>query len=351
MVGRYIRNSEKLNNSFECDYIKLGTSLSVSGSGKHHISKWFRYFKILWLTMYKSLVFKPQLVYITLTSSGIGFYKDAIVALLVKAMGKKVVYHLHNKGVRKQQSNFLDDLLYKLVFKNTDVILLSPLLYPDIQKYVPRGRVHYCNNGIPRIIEKVTMANEFPEEKEVEILCLSHLIRSKGIFKLLEACKLLKDKGLAFRCVFVGGEGDITEEMFHDKVQALGLEQQVLYAGRKYGDKKIAIYKQADIFVLYSYDDCFPLVILEAMQFSLPVIASNEGALSNIVEHGETGFVIEKDRPTMLSDVLALLIQDEKLRDQMGRKGHERYKENFTMEVFEQKFSHIMKEITNEQIA
>ena len=92
------------------------------------------------------------MVYLTLTSKGGGFYKDALVAIKAKALGAKMIYHFHNKGVSTRQDKWLDNLLYKIVFKNADVILLSEHLYPDIQKYVPKNQVHICPNGIPEIV-------------------------------------------------------------------------------------------------------------------------------------------------------------------------------------------------------
>jgi glycosyltransferase involved in cell wall biosynthesis len=344
MVGQYIRQSRRINDFFECEYINLGTSVRLDEKGKGSFKKWLRYIKILWTTFLKIIRFRPHLIYLTLTASGKGFYKDAGVVLLAKLVGGKVVFHFHNKGVHENQHRFPDDLLYKMVFRKAEVILLSELLYSDIQKYVPAQRIHYCQNGIPGILEKITKSPARKSSK-VQLLFLSNLIVSKGVYNLLEACKLLQAKQLHFHCLFIGGEGDITSKQFYNKTEALGISEYVHYAGRKYGAKKAAAYKNADIFVLNTANDCFPLVVLEAMQFSLPVVSTWVGGIPNIVEDEKTGFLVAPEDPEMLAEKLEILIKDKTLREQMGSAGRHRYERDFTMEVFEERFSNIIKKI------
>lgn len=88
--------------------------------------------------------FKPQLVYVTPTACGGGFYKDFVVVQLLKLMRRKVVVHYHNKGVVTRQDKKLDDWMYRRFFKGIKVILLSDALYEDVKKYVKREQVLIC---------------------------------------------------------------------------------------------------------------------------------------------------------------------------------------------------------------
>jgi glycosyltransferase involved in cell wall biosynthesis len=347
MVGQYIRESETINNAFDGRYINLGTSRSIDEIGKGGIIKLWRYFVLLWETAFTILSFRPDLVYLTLTSKGGGFYKDALVAIKAKALGAKMVYHFHNKGVSTRQDKWLDNILYKMVFKNADVILLSEHLYADIQKYVPKNRVHICPNGIPEIIQ----SSKFKTHKEVaatvEILFLSNLIESKGVYVLLEACKILKEKGLDFLCTYVGGEGDISEEELKQRIEKSALSELVHYAGKKYGVDKAEIFLKADIFTLPTYypNECLPLVLLEAMQFSLPVVSSFEGGIPNLVEDGKTGFLVPQNNAVALAEKLEFLIKNPNLCKEMGELGRKKYEAEFTLAAFEARFTTILKEL------
>lgn len=348
MVGQYIRESEIINKEFECRYINLGISKSVDEIGKNGLKKWLRYFLILFKTFTTIIRFKPKLVYLTLTSKGSGFYKDAIVALIAKGLGKKVVYHFHNKGVSSRQEKAFDNWLYKRVFKNSNVILLSEHLYPDIKKYVIKEHVQFCPNGIPDLVMN-KQYNASSVKTKINILFLSNLIESKGVFVLLEACKLLQKNGLDFYCTYVGGIGDVSEKQFNEKVQEFYLINYVTFVGKKFGIDKDLEFKNADIFVLPTvyHNECFPLVLIEAMQFSLPVISTNEGGIPDIVDDGKSGFLIPQKDAITLANKLAILINDENLRKQMGEAGRKRYEERFTLAIFEQRFSEIMKTLLN----
>lgn len=346
MVGEYIRDSELINKSFECKYINLSTSLAVDDIGKVGIDKWIRYVSILYNTVKNIIVQRPSLVYITITASGIGFYKDVVVVFIAKMLRRKVVYHFHNKGVRKRQNKWLDNLLYKFAFNNVEVILLSKQLYTDVSKYVKNEKVHYCPNGIPKIEESNLYSENKVNSNTVFLLFLSNLLVAKGINTLLDACKILKEKSLNFNCTIIGGEGDVTIESLNDKIKSLGIHDIVKYKGKKYGAEKYKEYSKADIFVFPSHDETFGLVNLEAMQFSLPVISTTEGGIPDIILDNITGLLIPKKDSNILAKKIETLINDSNLRTQMGSNGKKRYMEKFTLEVFESNFFKIINKIS-----
>ena len=180
----------------------------------------------------------------------------------------------------------------------------------------------------------------------VNLLFLSNLIPSKGVYVLLDACKMLKDRGVAFQCNFVGGESkEMDRRVFGEAVKERGLEGHVLYHGPKYGEEKEQYWRMADVFVQPTYEDCFPLTILEAMQHGLPVVSTDEGAVPDMVADGENGFVCRRKDAEGLAQALERLLQDEALRHRMGAEGYRRYKENFTLQCFEQRFTEILREM------
>lgn len=342
MVGLQIKNSNIVNEAFSCKYINLGTSVTIEEIGKRRFIKLLRYFAILWRVLKTVIIHRPDLCYFSMTSKCTPFYKDASLVLLVKILGIKIVYHFHNKGVSENHDKFIDDWLYRRVFENSDVILLSPNLYPDIQKYVDKEHVYYCPNGITAVEMK-------PGSKEntkiVELFFLSNLIESKGVFLLLEACKILKQRHLAFHCTFVGGIGDINEYRFNSKVEELDIVEYVNYIGEKFGAEKNQIFSNADIFVHPTLNDCFPLVLLEAMQYSLPIVSTLEGGIPDIVEEGVTGFLIPKNNIQSLVDKLELLIENLNLRLQLGNAARQKFEVEFTSDKFEHRLTKILHNI------
>ncbi|HLW31445.1 MAG TPA: glycosyltransferase family 4 protein [Aequorivita sp.] len=345
MVGKFIKNSVLINEGVVSEYIALGTSKTLHEIGKNPIKKVGLYLKIVFQTVKQLVVFKPDLVYMAITAKGMAFYKDAFIAMLAKLSGKKVIYHLHNKSMEDRQEKWLDVRLCKMLFKNTDVILLSKHLYPDLQKYVPQTRVHYCPNGIPETLSKPNSTKSPKSDGIIKILFLSNLMEAKGVFVLLEACKILADKQLPFHCTFIGGESDITSEKLQQKVLELDLSKKVHYAGRKYGAEKELALSEADIFAFPTLNESFGLVNLEAMQFSLPVVSTLEGGIPDVVEEGKTGFLVDKGNAQALADKLEILIVDPSLRLKMGNRGREKYEEEFTIKAFEKCFAKVLNDL------
>lgn len=350
MVGELIKESFLLNESFHGRYINLILSQKVSESGKANIKKLGRYIIIWFRLLGKLIQRKPDLCYYALTTTGSGFYKDVLLIVLLRLFRVKTVYHIHNKGVIQGSKNRINHLFYQFVFKNSRVILLSPYLYYDIEGYVQRDQVDICPNGIKDCQPKAAYLPE-PKEGPFKILFLSNLIKEKGVFVLVEACSILRDKGYHFECDFVGGEGDVSVKQFLAFVKALKLSEQVNYLGKRYGELKELAFEQADVFVLPSRYDCFPLVVLEAMQHNLPVITAFEGGMPDMVDDGNTGFLISRyDDVESLAEKLEYLIINPLSRKEMGKNGRIKYEHNFTLSIFERRMHNILVEVIKKTI-
>ena len=400
MVSKYIKDSAKVQSVAQCDWVNLSTSRRMDEIGKGGAMKLLRfmgaYLKTLWLL----LTHRYDLCYLAITCHGIGFLKDAPFVWLCKMFGCKVLIHQHNKGM----SNCIDRWPYRwlipYIYKRARVMLLSWHLYPDIAKVVKREQVVICANGIaaeqqvkcedsqvnvalprlnaaeqrliatgsqvnvaeqrlgvnqlqgddsPATALRLTSSSAAINRSEaaslpVNLLFLSNLIPSKGVYVLLDACRILKDKGLDFQCNFVGGETkEIDRARFEAEVQRRGLEGMVRYEGPKYGEEKEEYWRSSDVFVQPTFEDCFPLTIVEAMQHGLPVVSTDEGAVPDMVADGVNGFVCERKDVSGLAGALERLITDASLRMRMGEVGRKRYEEEFTLERFEERFAECLR--------
>ncbi|MGN0035630.1 MAG: glycosyltransferase family 4 protein [Bacteroidaceae bacterium] len=356
MMGKYIRDSRRINEAFDCHYINLTTAKDLTDIGKMGLKKLVQFVKLLRAIRREVKALKPDLVYVTPNACGGAFYKDFVVVEMLKRMGCRVVAHYHNKGVRTHQDRWLDDRLYRRFFRGLNVMLLADALYDDVCKYVDRTQVVVCPNGIPALPAMGEAKGRVGEDPP-HLLWLSNLMRSKGLLEYLEALRQLRQRGVSFVADFVGGTtAEMDEVSFDRALRAGGLDDCAHYAGRQYGADKLAYYKRAAIFVLPSYSEAFPLTVLEAMQQSLPVVATNVGGVSEQVKDGLNGFLIGEGRPAMemsfrpdsvaLADALERLLKDEELRRRMGQAGRKRFEEGFTLEAFEKNFIRAMRKVS-----
>ena len=182
----------------------------------------------------------------------------------------------------------------------------------------------FCPNGIPETLNKESTAER--NNKVPHLLFLSNLLESKGVLVLLDALKLLSDKGYSFVCDFVGGKtAEIDAARFKREVEQRGLNKLAIYDGKKFGEEKKQYFEQADIFVLPTHNECFPLVNLEAMEYKLPVISTNEGGIHRIIEEVKTGYIIEKKNVSALADKIELLLNNPSLCQKMGENGQKNF--------------------------
>jgi len=346
MVGQSIKKSKLINESFDCSFVNLLVSRSINDTGKWSFMKVLRFIGIWVNLLVKIIKKKPSVCYLALSTTGLSFYKDVLLVFWLRVFHIKRVYHLHNKGISKRQTNKVLRFLYQFVFKGADVILLSSYLYKDIETFVPLSKVHICPNGIEDNFSNLK-AQSCSNLNPVKILFLSNLIESKGVTVLLDACVILQKKGIDFECNFVGAEGNINAIIFDKKVKQHGIEKRVKYLGRKFGQDKQTVLADTDIFAFPTYysNECFPLVLLEAMSAGIAVVSTFEGGIPDIIEDSITGFLVPQRDAEIMAEKLELLITNPTLREQMGMAGRRKFGNEFTLEIFEHNLKRILQQI------
>ncbi len=346
MMGKYIHDSKLVNDEFECRYINMSTSNKLNDIGKINLHKLFSLWSLLKVIRKIIRDFSPGLIYLTPNASGKAFFKDFLIIQFVKCHCRNIVVHYHNKGISTNQDKWLYDKLHKKLFEDLKVILLSKELYPDISKYVMQEDVYYCANGIPMASVDPVLKKE--NSAVFRFLFLSNMMRSKGVYTLLNACMLLKKKGFSFICTFIGDWKDITEIDFRKRVEALQLTNNVIAVGPKYGEDKQRLLSMADCFVFPTVyaNEAFSLVLLEAMQHRLPCISTYEGGIPSIVDDEETGFLVEVHNEEMLCDKMKWMMENPDEAKKMGNKGWSKFQQEYTLEAFEQRFVNILKALT-----
>ena len=183
--------------------------------------------------------------------------------------------------------------------------------------------------------------------KTVNFLYLGNLIPEKGVLVLIEACERLKDQVSQFQCHIVGASSrELSVEDCMKLVDEKNLSDYVRVHGPLYGSDKEKMWQMCDCFVFptYYHNECFPLVILEAMQHSLPVIATLVGAIPDMVIDGETGMLVPENDAHVLAEEMLKLVQHPDISIKMGKLGYLRVEVNFKYVAFEESVMKILTE-------
>ncbi|MBK9926378.1 MAG: glycosyltransferase [Anaerolineales bacterium] len=185
------------------------------------------------------------------------------------------------------------------------------------------------------------------------ILFVGRIERLKGVDTLLEAmaCLKLKDGSRPVHLAIIGGDPSASREQMttemarlKDLCESLGLDQSVVFLGKRDQDKLPYFYSAADVLVMPSHYESFGMVALEAMACGTPVIASEVGGLAYLVRDGETGFTIPAEEPEMLCDKLSWLLNDGELHAKMSKQAAE-YAKDYAWEKIAQQIVGVYKEL------
>ena len=220
LVNQKIKDSPLMNETFNMDWVNISTSGNLAEYHKIGIKKICRYIHALARMLKLLILNRYDFCYFALTYSGVGFLKDAAFPLICKLFRHKLVFHQHNLGIKNYANKFPYKQLYSIIYKNAKVIVLSEFGCSDIEKVAQRTQAVVCLNGIDNIEIKPRQEYNGP----VRLLFLSNLFAHKGIFVLLDALKILKERGVEFVCNVVGQETKYTsKDEFEDSIVKHGL--------------------------------------------------------------------------------------------------------------------------------
>lgn len=155
-----------------------------------------------------------------------------------------------------------------------------------------------------------------------QLLYVGSLIQRKGLDLLMPAlAQTMEDIQLV-----IVGEGQ-EKPLLQEQIAKLGLEDRVEFLGYVEGEPLRELYQKSDVFILPTREDCFGLVLLEAMCASLPVISSKyaDGA-RDLLEDGKNGYIIDPEDTNGFAETIDRIFNEGRLA-QMGKRSYEKAQE------------------------
>ncbi len=191
-------------------------------------------------------------------------------------------------------------------------------------------------NKTYNVYHGIDLAKFYPSpsfsEKDIDILGIGNLLIYKGFNYLIDACKILRDKGLDFKCVILGDGED--RECLENQIIKSGLKNYVKMLGQVPYKNIKSYYERTKVFslpvtILDDNPHGIPNVIAEAMAMRLPVVVTDVPHIPELVTDKETGFTVPDKDPVALARTIAKLLSDNKLREVIGQKARERIVADF----------------------
>ena len=250
---------------------------------------------------------------------------------LAKLFGKKTVIHLHCGS----QLSEIWNSKYEDMFTNCDICLT---LSNGIKDYItsritPKGKFDVLYNPCP----DVSCDNGTKEENKT-ILFAATLYKAKGYLDLIEAFGKIAKKHPEWR-LLIAGNGDTQEGI--SMAQKYDIEERVEFLGWIKDKRKEEIFGTSTIFCLPSYAEGFPMAILDAWAYGMPVVTTPVGGIPDIVIDGKNGLLFTPGDTETLSSKLELLINDESLRNRLSEESYKLSKTSFSLKTMSERLSAI----------
>lgn len=236
--------------------------------------------------------------------------RKRIFMRIAKAMGKKVIVHFHAFDTASTICSSSQNV-YRYLFSNADVVIaLSPTWKRAINEVFALGdKVQVLYNPCPMIpISKVDV------EKKKQILSAGVINARKGYKDLIIGMSKIANNHHDWKLVFAGS-GEIEEGK--SLAKELGIEKQVEFLGWVAGAEKDRVFRETSIFCLPSYAEGFPMAVLDAWAYGLPVVVTPVGGLLDIVKDGEDCLLFSPGDCNQLAEQLERMITDSELREKI----------------------------------
>ena len=344
--GQSIAFKSALDALQDCDIFVVEASFrsgGVVGSVIKIISYFIRVF-------YGVAIFRPKVVYFLCSRSAIGSFRDIYLLALTYFFPIKVFNHLHGSDFRDmflsspKWKRWLMRKLYSKVCKH--VVLVEGMQEQFQCLYLPLETI-VIPNYYSREANKY-FPSKNPSSKNLSIVYLSSIIKSKGILELIEAVDILMDNDcdvkLRVAGGFLGDDEMSAKEIKKEFYRSISGKNYIDYLGVISAGEKFKLLARSQVFVLPSYyvSEAIPLSIIEAMRMGCYVIVSNYKYLPSLVEDQVNGSLVQIRNPEDIHSKIKCVYDNRNLLERVGLNNIRYSAENFSEDSYQQNIRNLL---------
>ncbi|MBS5964068.1 glycosyltransferase family 4 protein [Finegoldia magna] len=340
---RILTFSDSFNSKQEGDIYYMGSL----GAGKFYPDA--RMNKLFYNRFYEDIMdWKPDIVHsqteFTMFIQAKKIAKDLDIPLLHTY---HTVYedYTHYFSLNKKIGKELAKQFTKQIIKNTDgVVVPTNKIYNLLTEYNIHEDIYVAPTGIN--VNKLSECDDFdirsgykiPEDKHI-VLFLGRIGKEKNITEILQYLENINRDDIVF---IIAGAGPFLSEL-KDICSNSKIRDRLIFTGMIDSSKVGNFYSKADVFVSASTSETQGLTFIESMACSTPIICRHDDCLDGVLIEGKTGFGYDTEEEFI--DYLNQILDNEKLRDKMGKNCKQLVDENYTEDSFANKIEKIYKKV------
>ena len=257
------------------------------------------------------------------------YLRKSLIVRFAKLLNNKVIIHLHGAEFQTFYNDECTDKKQAHIRHTFDVadcvIVLSSQWLSWVTTIVKvKSKVKIVYNAVPALTLDRSL------QQHSSILFLGRLGERKGVADLIHAFKSVLEKDDT-ATLLLGGDGDIN--LYKSLVNSLGIKNNVQFLGWVSGEEKNSYLAKADVYCLPSYNEGFPMGVLEAMSAGVAVVASTAGGIPDAITSEKEGLLITAGDVDGLTCALLRVISDRKLNNQFTISAKNKFDQNFSEPV------------------
>jgi glycosyltransferase involved in cell wall biosynthesis len=275
--------------------------------------------------------------------------RDLVLLCTTRWLFKKTSFHFHAAGLTSIYPRLPWPLkpLFWVAYNKPELAIFTTAATSAEASILKAGFRSIVPCGIPDLATQEAAPDVLLQSRTPIILFAGILCEGKGLMTLLQACELLQRSGAKCRLTCIGAfESAEFKQQVGEFIQAFDLHSVVEFRGVVLGSDKIELFRSADIFCFPSHyaSESFGVVLIEAMCFSLPIVATRWRGIPEVT--GEKGsFLVNTHDPVALASSLNELLRSPELRFTMGQANRKRYLERFTMQTYRNGMSKALQQL------
>jgi glycosyltransferase involved in cell wall biosynthesis len=347
-VNELIINSPEFRKAFDIKFISLKKRTNVHERGKLGLLNVADNIRNAAVFTAHLISYNLENVYLPIAQNKLGFLRDSLFINLAAVFGKKVCAHFHGGGF---DSFYLkQNIVYKWHIRRSlakidRLILLAHKIKPQFEPFVRSEKIRVIYNcaSAPAKQDKVVKSTS----DYFQVLFIGYISKAKGAYDMVrslpEVVNRHKGKVKYILCgAGVDKEPNINyisdpHNGYSDTIKFIennALSEYVELKGVVTGNEKEKLLRESDIFVFPSYSEGFPMSLLEAMSYGLPIVCTPVGAIGEMLGERENCLFVTPGDIKVISDAVNRLCDDPKLRIEMGNRNRELIKNKYNLDNF-----------------
>ena len=280
------------------------------------------------------------------SSASISLIRDILSLKIAKKKCVKTVIHFRFGRIPEiyNKQNWEQRLLHLVITLSDKVIVIDKHSYRTLLQFGYKN-VEILANPLSPIVNEIIQQNSAISKLSNKLVFAGHVVTNKGVFELVQACKEIDNVKL----VIVGYSNQETKNMLI-KPAGVNHNSWLEFAGELSIEDTIKEMLSAGIFVLPTYTEGFPNVIIESMACGCPIVTTKVGAIPEMldIDNGEQyGICIEPRSVEKLKDSIIRMLEDRVFAISCGENAKKRVNELYSMPIIWSKMESIWKSLVN----